>query len=96
MIIDTQKKLNEDEKTNATYIITGLNTALDYLRYVQDFSNLTESQVREYWEGICDVFIEMRLNEHNWIKEISQKYELPYTFISRNGDLLIEAPQEEE
>ena len=65
MIIDTQKKLNEDEKTNATYIITGLNTALDYLRYVQDFSNLTESQVREYWEGICDVFIEMRLNEHN-------------------------------
>ena len=96
MIIDTQKKLNEDEKTNATYIITGLNTALDYLRYVQDFSNLTESQVREYWEGICDVFIEMRLNEHNWRKGISQKYELPYTFISRNGDLLIEAPQEEE
>ena len=84
MIIDTQKKLNEDEKTNATYIITGLNTALDYLRYVQDFSNLTESQVREYWEGICDVFIEMRLNEHNWRKEISQKYELAYTFISRN------------
>ena len=96
MIIDTQKKLNEDEKTNATYIITGLNTALEYLRYVQDFSNLTESQVREYWEGICDVFIEMRLNEHHWRKEISQKYELPYTFISRNGDLLIEAPQEEE
>ena len=96
MIIDTQKKLNEDEKTNASYIITGLNTTLEYLRYVQDFSNLTESQVREYWEGICDVFIEMRLNEHNWRKEISQKYELPYTFISRNGDLLIEAPQEEE
>lgn len=94
MIIDTQKRLNEDEKVNAMYIITGLNTSLDYLRYIQDFSQLSDEQVKEYWEGICDVFIEMRINEHKWRKEISQKYELPYNFISRNGDLLIESPKE--
>ena len=93
MITDTQKRLNEDEKVNAMYIITGLNTTLDYLRYIQDFSQLSDEQVKEYWEGICDVFIEMRLNEHHWRKEISQKYELPYNFISRNGDLLIESPK---
>lgn len=96
MIVDTGKKLNETEKTDAMYIITGLNTSLEYLRTIQDFSILTEQQMVDYWAGICDAFIEARMNEYKWRKEISQKYEVPYTFISRDGDLLIEEPQAEE
>ena len=94
MIQDTNKRLNEEEKKDAAYIIVGLNTTLEYLRKIQDFSQLTEEQVKEYWEGVCDVFIESRLREHRWRKEISQRYSLPYTFISRNGELLVEAPEE--
>lgn len=96
MIVDTGKKLSEDEKTDALYIITGLNTSLEYLRTIQDFSILDEQQMADYWAGICDTFIEARMNEYKWRKEISQKYEVPYTFISRNGDLLIDEPREEE
>lgn len=96
MIVDTGKKLNENEKTDAMYIITSLNTALEYLRTIQDFSALNEQQMADYWAGICDVFVEARMNEYKWRKEISQKYGVPYTFISRNGDLLVEEPQEEE
>ena len=96
MIVDTGKKLNETEKTDARYIITCLNTSLEYLRTIQDFSVLTEQQMLDYWSGICDAFIEARMNEYKWRKETSQKYEVPYTFISRNGDLLIEEPQAEE
>jgi hypothetical protein len=96
MIVDTGKKLNENEKTDAMYIITSLNTTLEYLRTIQDFSALNEQQMADYWAGICDAFVEARINEYRWRKEISQKYEVPYTFISRNGDLLIEEPQEEE
>lgn len=96
MIVDTGKRLSEDEKTDALYIITSLNTSLEYLRTIQDFSILDEQQMADYWEGICDAFIEARMNEYKWRKEISQKYEVPYTFISRNGDLLIDEPQEEE
>ena len=96
MIVDTGKKLNENEKTDAMYIITSLNTALEYLRTIQDFSTLNEQQMADYWAGICDVFVEARMNEYKWRKEISQKYGVPYTFISRNGDLLVEEPQEEE
>lgn len=96
MIVDTGKKLSEDEKTDALYIITGLNTSLEYLRTIQDFSILDEQQMADYWAGICDAFIEARMNEYKWRKEISQKYEVPYTFISRNGDLLIDEPREEE
>lgn len=94
MIQDTNKRLNEEEKKNAAYVIVGLNTTLEYLRKIQDFSQLTDEQVKEYWEGVCDVFIESRLKEHQWRKSVSVKYELPYTFISRNGDLLIEIPEE--
>lgn len=96
MIVDTGKRLSEDEKTDALYIITGLNTSLEYLRTIQDFSILDEQQMADYWTGICGAFIEARMNEYKWRKEISQKYEVPYTFISRNGDLLIDEPQEEE
>lgn len=96
MIVDTGKRLSEDEKADALYIITSLNTSLEYLRTIQDFSILDEQQMADYWAGICDAFIEARMNEYKWRKEISQKYEVPYTFISRNGDLLIDEPQEEE
>ena len=96
MIVGTGKRLSEDEKTDALYIITSLNTSLEYLRTIQDFSILDEQQMADYWAGICDAFIEARMNEYKWRKEISQKYEVPYTFISRNGDLLIDEPQEEE
>lgn len=96
MIVDTGKRLSEDERTDALYIITSLNTSLEYLRTIQDFSILDEQQMADYWAGICDAFIEARMNEYKWRKEISQKYEVPYTFISRNGDLLIDEPREEE
>lgn len=87
---DTGLKLTENERVDAQYIIIGLNTSLEYLHKLQDFSQLTEEQMRQYWEGICDVFIEARMNEYKWRKDISSKYNLPYTFISRNGDLLLE------
>ena len=94
MIKDTNKRLTEEERKDASYIITGLNTTLNYLKTIQDFSSLNEDQMKQYWEGICDVFIANRMEEYKWRKDISEKYDLPYTFISRNGDLLIEEPEE--
>lgn len=89
MIVDTGKRLTDVEKTDAAYVITGLRTTLEYLGKDQDFSTLSADQVKEYWEGVCDAFIESRVNEYMWRKEISQKYSLPYNFISRNGELCI-------
>lgn len=90
MLTDTGKRLSENEKTDAMYIIAGLNVSLEYLRNLQDFSQFTDQQVMDYWSGICDAFIEARVNEHRWRKDLSKKYDLPYTFVSRNGDLLID------
>lgn len=96
MLTDTGKRLTENERTDAMYVITGLNTSLDYLRTIQDFSALTEEQMAEYWAGICDAFIEARMQEFKWRKDISERYGVPYTFVSRNGDLLVDAPCEGE
>lgn len=89
------KKLNETDRLDLNLALTTRNTALTALNglidanYIKNFSNMSTDQVKEYFAGICDAFIEAECTLHEFRQEFSKKYEVPYDFISRDGELFL-------
>lgn len=95
MLKETGIKIDENDRLDLNLAIAIRNTALEALSTVNvaericDFKNLTNEEMKDYFSGICDAFIDAEITMHSLRKEISLKYEIPYDFVSKDGDIFI-------
>ena len=91
--VDSGKRMTGDELNDMMFIMNSLNICREYL-YQKLNKDMTESQVKEYFQGIIEVFLEAKINEHLWRKDISDKYNVPYTFEVVKGTIVIDKDKE--
>lgn len=94
MIVSTDKWVNEEELRDTFNVITNNNTIRQFMDLKKELADLTDEEVSSYIHGVCDAIATIKLIEHNWRKNISKKYNVPYDFICRKGELLINKEEE--
>lgn len=82
--------LTESEIADSMLIITQMNTVNQYMNIAEQ-KVLIENEIvlKEYLLGVSSVWIQVKMNEAKWRKTLSEKYDLPYDFIFRAGDILV-------
>lgn len=94
-MVKSAKNLSESDRLDFNLALSIRNTALTTLNnvtnanYIHNFEAMTTDQVKDYFAGICDAFIEAECTLHEFRQNFAQKYEVPYDFISRNGELFL-------
>jgi len=89
MIVSTGKWVNGEELKDAMSVIINNNTVRQFLDLNAELANMSDEEVSNYIHGVCDAIANVKLNEHLWRKNISKKYDVPYDFICRRGELLV-------
>lgn len=85
---DLNIKLDEKDRQDINLIITQVNTSTRYLEQLsQSMQDWDSDKMREYLNGCAQSVVESRLNLHLIRLDIAKKYNVPYTFISRDGEL---------
>lgn len=89
MLKETNVQLTENEKLDFIYVINTLNTVHNYI--VRPLPvDMDMQRVEEYYEGLMRKFKEAKVEEHKLRSEYSKKYDIPYAFTFRDGDILID------
>lgn len=96
MLIDTGIKLDENDRLDINTFIEIINTSNKLMSEVDGLEDANEETALEYYSGCAQALVEARVSLHMMRKEISKKYNVPYNFISRNGNLLIEEERKDE
>lgn len=89
MIKDTGIRLEENDRLDINYAIELINTSYNLMCNPQGAEDINEEGMREYFTGVAMAEIEGRLMLHRLKQEFSKKYGIPYNFISRNGEILL-------
>lgn len=93
MLKETGIKIDENDRLDLNLAVAVRNTALDALSVVNtadriaDFEHLDNEELKDYFSGICDAFIDAELTMHDLRKTISKKYNVPYDFVSNDGEI---------
>lgn len=95
MIKNTGIKLDEDDRQDINYAIELINTSYDLMCNPQGAEDVNENDMREYFTGAAMAHVEGRLMLHRLRQEFSKKYNIPYDFISRNGEILLEIKEKD-
>jgi len=82
-------KLTEEEKQDAVYWITSLNTSMDIITRPLP-KTVNKEQAEAFYNGICHAFADGKVLEHLWRVAISDKYGVDYAVGYDNGVLFIE------
>lgn len=88
-MIDLGIKLSEEDRRDLHYVIHLMDTACEVLNNSEDIEVLTEEQYKEYLQAAMECLFEGRLGMYNLRKKFSEKYNIPFNFISDNGDIFI-------
>lgn len=96
MIKDTGIRLDETDRQDIGYAIELINTSWDLLCNPQGAEDRSEDEMREYFTGVAMAQVEGRLMLHKLRQEFSKKYNIPFNFISRNGEILLNVEDEIE
>ena len=82
--------LTESEIADSMFIVTQLNTVNQYMNIAEQKVLIeNENVLKEYLLGVSSVWIQVKMNEAKWRRSMSEKYDLPYDFIFRGGDILV-------
>ena len=82
--------LTESEIADSMFIVTQLNTVNQYMNIAEQKVLIeNENVLKEYLLGVSSVWIQIKMNEARWRRSLSEKYDLPYDFIFRGGDILV-------
>lgn len=82
--------LTESEIADSMFIVTQLNTVNQYMNIAEQKVLIeNENVLKEYLLGVSSVWILIKMNEARWRRSLSEKYDLPYDFIFRGGDILV-------
>lgn len=82
--------LTESEIADSMFIVTQLNTVNQYMNIAEQKVLIeNENVLKEYLLGVSSVWIQVKMNEAKWRKSMSERYDLPYDFIFRGGDILV-------
>ena len=82
-------KLTEKEKLDFTYVLTLLNTSMEFCVRPIPVDEPIES-VKAYYDGIFEHMKEAKVQEHIMRCQLSQKYGIPYEFSYEDGLVGIE------
>lgn len=96
MIKDTGIRLDETDRQDIGYVIELINTSWDLLCNPQGAEDRSEYEMREYFTGVAMAQVEGRVMLHRLRQEFSKKYDIPFNFISRNGEILLNVEDEIE
>lgn len=94
MIKDTGIKLDEKDRQDIGYAIQLINTSWNLLCNPRGAEEKSESEMREYFTGVAMAQVEGRVMMHQLRQEFSKKYNIPYNFISRDGDILLDVEED--
>lgn len=86
----TNIKFTEEEKLESEFVISYINTVYSYLNNPGFTTNTTKDIASDYIKGICIALLDAKDKEFEWRKAMSLKYNIPYNFIYREGDILTE------
>ena len=86
---ETGIRLEEDERLDINFVINTINTVDNLIRNISGMEELTDEQYKEYLDGCSAVANRARVQLHNLRKKFSQKYNVPYDAIYRDGEILL-------
>lgn len=86
---DTGIKLEENERLDINYVISTINTADNLMRNISGMEGLTSDQYKEYLDGCAAVANRARVQLHELRKKFSEKYNVPYYAIYRDGEIFL-------
>ena len=89
-MVNLNIKLDEKDRRDLHYIVYLMNTSCDVINNFKDIEILTEDQYRDYLQAAMDCLFESRMNMYKLRKKFQKKYNIPFNFISINGDIYIE------
>lgn len=92
MFVTTGIFLTEEEQQDATLIFTRINTAWQLVN-MNDVQAANQETARGYFYGVCDALAESKFQEYLWRKEISHRYDIPYNFMYRDGEIFTDDGQ---
>lgn len=81
--------LTEEEKQDAVYWITSLNSAMEIITRPLP-KTVNKEQAQGFYNGICHAFADAKVLEHLWRVAISEKYNVDYAVGYDTGRLFIE------
>ena len=81
--------LTDEEKQDAIYWITSLNTSMDIITRPLP-KTITKEQAQAFYDGICHAFADGKVLEHLWRVAISDKYNVDYAVGFDNGRLFMD------
>ena len=87
-MIETNVKLTEKEKLDFTYMLTAFNTAMDFCVRPLPIDEPLE-EVEDYYEGVFAHMKVAKVKEHILRCQLSEKYDIPYDFVYKDGKILI-------
>lgn len=88
-MIKTGIFLSEEDRLDINLAIEIIRTSYFVLDNLEGLENLEESQAKAMYEGACDTLIEGKIMMHNLRKDFSKKYNIPYNFISKDGEIFL-------
>lgn len=88
-MIDLGIKLDEEDRRDLHYVIYLMETSCKVLNNSEDIEVLTEEQYKDYLRAAMECLFEGRVGMYNLRKKFSKKYNIPFNFISDNGDIFI-------
>lgn len=80
----------DDDKLESEFVISYINTVYNYLNNPGFDSNTSKEIAMDYIKGICLALMDAKDKEFDWRMSMSHKYDIPYNFIYRGGNILIE------
>lgn len=85
---DLNIKLDDKDRQDINLIITQVNTSTRYLEQLsQSMQDWDSDKMKAYLNGCAAAVVESRLNLHLIRLDIVKKYNVPYDFISKDGEL---------
>lgn len=87
-MIETNVHLTETERFDFEYVLTSLNSTMEFVTRPLPIDTPIEV-VSEYYDGVMARFKEAKVSEHILRCRYAKKYDIPYDFLYREGDILI-------
>ena len=94
MIVDTGIRLDETDRQDINYAIELITTSNELLCNPRGAEDKPEEEMREYFTGVALALVEGRVMLHRLRQEFSKKYNIPFDFISRDGEILLNKEEE--
>ena len=85
----TKIKIEDKDRQDLRICFQTINTANEMLDRNPGFSLLTESQMKDYLSGICEVLIGAKLTLHSLRKSMSEKYNIDYNFMFDGENIIL-------